>query len=197
MQDLRDKLLKAGVVDKQRARIAKQEVRREHKGLSADRGTKRNALQKQLAEQQERYEAKLATDAEHARTVQAALNRERAAQEELARIRQFIRKHARARMNGEDRPFYVLGRDRRIRKCMISFEHAHHLSQGDLVIVEVDDDPARDYAFIDAPSAYRLESFARDRILFWSKRQDREPASNGPPDDGFDNAFPVYGSGLT
>ena len=54
-------------------------------------------------------------------------------------------------------------------KIFISPELAYHLSDGLVVIAEIDDNPERDYAFIDPATAARLEKIDPNRILFWSK----------------------------
>jgi uncharacterized protein len=172
MHDLRDKLRKAGLVDKQQAREARTESRRERR-----RQGEPNRL-----EEQQRHSERRAEQAQRARELQEQLNREREGRERLARLRDLIRSHALLRPDGSDRPFYFLARDRRVRRLIISHELAAQLTRGQLAIVEADDDPGRDYAVVDAVTAARLEELDRSRILFWCKPAD-------------ESDLPAYGSG--
>jgi uncharacterized protein YaiL (DUF2058 family) len=180
MQDLRDKLKKAGLVGKAQARHASLEVRRERKRQGTDRG---HTPALELEEQRERYEAKLAEQAARTRETREAQTREHEHREAEARLRQLIRSHAVLRTEGSDLPFYFLGRDRRVRRLMTTYDLATRLALGQLAIVEVDDDPHRDHAIVEAPTAQRIEEIDRRRILFWNK----------PTEDTGD--LPCYGSG--
>jgi uncharacterized protein YaiL (DUF2058 family) len=193
MQDLRDKLLKAGLVDKKQAREARTDSRRDRR----KKGGKRAADQHQQ-EQQQRFESKLADQRVRDRERQAKLNREHVEREEESRIRDFIRAHTltfkiKPKLKKQDRaeaeaerPFYFIGRDGRIRRFYPGYELAHQLGLGRVAIVEADphDGQGRDFALVDATSALRLEELDAGRILFWNK------ATEGPPSD-----LPAYGSG--
>jgi len=188
MQDLRDKLVKAGLAKKKEAREARTESRRQRKkkgGAQAD-------AEREL-EQQRRFEEKQARQTEASQLRQEQLNRERAEKERESQIQDLIRAHAVVRFLGRDRPFYFLGPQRRIGgerhicRFQTSFELAAQLSAGRLAIVELRDDPARilsapparptelQFALVDAETAGRLEQLdAADRILFWNR-----PGSEG------------------
>jgi uncharacterized protein YaiL (DUF2058 family) len=196
MQDLRDKLLKAGLVDKKQARKARTDSRRDHK----KKGGKRTEVQRQhQQDQQQRFEAKLADQRSRARERQDELNREQAEREQESRIRDFIRAHSlrfkvkpsspkKQEQGQTDRPFYFMGRDRKIRRLYPGYELAHQLGLGRVAIVEVkpdlEHDQGRDFALMDAAAALRLEELDAGRILFWNKTTDE------PPGD-----LPTYGSG--
>ena len=71
---------------------------------------------------------------------------------------------------GNDRTHYFVGRDRRIRRLVTTHELATRLADGWLAIVELQGDPARDFALVDDRTATRLEELgAADWILFWNK----------------------------
>jgi uncharacterized protein YaiL (DUF2058 family) len=165
MQDLRDKLLKAGLVAKSQAREAKTNARQEKK-RSRDR-----VAEQALQDQKERFEAKLTEQKLRVQQYQEAVNQEQARTAALARIRDLIQAHLLTHLKGEDSPFYFAGRDRKIRRIMISLELASLLTEGKAAIVESDEDPWRDYAVIDAEGARRVEELDPQRILFWNKAQ--------------------------
>lgn len=177
MQDLRDKLLKAGLVDKKQARESKTEKRRQQRQSGSERG------QEALEAQRERHQQRVDEQARRARLAQEEQNRKEQARQDLARVRTIIRSHAVTRFLGDDRPFHFLGPDRRIRRCHLRFEVFDQLLMGQLAIVSVDDDPRRDYALVDIEAARRLEALAPDRLLFWNK-----------PGEGQDD-LPPRGSG--
>jgi uncharacterized protein YaiL (DUF2058 family) len=171
MQDLRDKLRKAGLVDKTQAREARTQARRERRRGAHD------------LDEPQRPSERHAALARRTSELQQQLNREREERERLARLRDLIRAHAVLRPDAGDRPFYFVGQDRRVRRLTTSHELAAQLTRGQLAIVEVDDDPRHDYALVDAATAARLEELDRARILFWCK-----PAAG-------DGDLPAYGSG--
>lgn len=179
MQDLREKLKQAGIVSKTQAREARTETRKKKKR----KGGAGKAQEDSLKEQEARYAAKQEAEKARARERQEALNTERAQREALARVRDLLRRHAVLKLTGNDRPFYFVGRDGRVRRLMISFELATRLRAGKVAVVEVDDDPLRDYAVVETTAASRLEESDRERILFWNK----------PPPTEDD--LPPYGAG--
>lgn len=178
MQDLRDKLKKAGLISKKQAREAKTEIRRAQKAQG-----NREAASHAEKEKKEKYESKLAEQAVKAREVQAELNQEQKQKEARNRIRNLIQSHTRQKILGEDRPFYFMGRDRFIRRLMTTYEIASQLALGHMAIVEIDYDPIRDFALIDAATAGRVEELDKSLILFWNK-------PDQPNED-----LPFYGSG--
>ena len=167
MQDLRDKLLKAGLVDKKQARKARTDERRKKK--KNKKGKKGREEPGELDAQRQRYDQKIEQQAARARDLQQQINAERAQQERLDQIRNLIRTSAEEQILGNDQSFYFVGRDRRIRKLTTKFVIAELLTSGALAIVECDDDPARDYKVVRAAGAERLEELDAARILFWNK----------------------------
>lgn len=167
MQDLRDKLLKAGLVDKTQARQAKTEKRRKKKKKKQRK--KGGGQDPTLDDQRERYSQRIEEQAALARDRQQKLNEQKAQQEQVHRIRDLIKSGAEKKVQGNDRDFYFVGRDRRIRKLTTSHQVADLLDSGALAIVEREDDPARDYAVVSADAAGRIEALDAARILFWNK----------------------------
>lgn len=169
MQDLRDKLLNAGLVDKKQAREAKTEERRKKKKKKKRKKKDRGQGPGELDAQQQRYQEKMDQQAAGARELQQKLNEDKARQEALDRIRNLIRSGAEERILGNDRSFCFVGPDRRIRKLTTTAEIAEGLTSGALAIVECDDDPARDYRVVRRDTAERLAELDEARILFWNR----------------------------
>ncbi len=161
VQDLRDKLLKAGLVQKEQARQSKADKRRARRQQG-----RRPADDPELRAQEQRHQERLAEQAAQARARQAALNEARAQQAHLARVRDLIRRHAQLKVGPGERAFYFVGPDRAVRKIWVSHEVADQLSAGQLAIVQTDDDPRRDYALVAQPGVGRLSELAPERILF-------------------------------
>lgn len=181
MQDLRDKLLRAGLVDKQQARQSKTDKRRKKKR----RGGARAEQQQEQARRQQ-FESRKAEQAERSRALQDELNRQRAEAERQHQIRDLIRAHTLApdRRRQPERPFYFVGRDRRIRRLHVGYELASKLSVGAAAVVETDRDAGgADHAIVDRACAERLAQLGPELLLFWHR-------------DGDDDAvLPTFGSG--
>jgi len=165
MQNLRDKLLKAGLVDKKQARKSKTEKRRARKEKGGAKATA-----EQLRDQQARYQEKLAQQKAAARELQQQLNKEQEDQARQGRIRDLIRTH-RVKKPKEETPFFFAGADKKILKVFISLEVANSLESGQMAIVAGSDDPRRDWAVISHKGASKLEQLAPERILFWNQPQ--------------------------
>ena len=167
MQDLRDKLLKAGLVDKKQARKVRTEERRKKKKKKKKKGPEQGPGE--LDAQRQRYEQKMEQQAAGVRDLQHKLNEEKVEKERLDQIRNLIKTSAEEQILGNDQTFHFVGRDRRIHKLTTKSAIAELLTSGALAIVECDDDPARDYKVVRAAAAERLEELDAERILFWNK----------------------------
>jgi uncharacterized protein len=168
VQDLKDKLLRAGLVGKKEVREAKVEARRKKKqkgGAKAESDAETEAERERRA----KFEKRLEEQAVRAKEVQEHLDAARREGEARGRVRNLIRSHALRKTRGDERPFYFVGRDRRIQRLGTTHEIGDALITGALAIVEVDDDPARDFAIVDRATAERLEALDASRLLFWNK----------------------------
>ncbi|HET7784830.1 MAG TPA: DUF2058 family protein [Myxococcales bacterium] len=160
MQNLRDKLLKAGLVtDKQ-----VQEAAREQKA-SAPRN--RHKQEEQLsAEERQRREAFAAREAEmaEARRKDAARAAEARMQSERARrLRQLVEAH-RVREPGEV-TFHYVRRSGKIGRLDVSAETQKRLEQGAAAVVE--DPGSPDCAVVLADAARRIYEVDPHAIRFW------------------------------
>lgn len=177
MQDLRDKLLKAGLVDKKQARTVKTDKRKARK-----RKGKHRLDQAVQQEQSERHKQRQQELARAAREEQDRRNAQAKLRDKQEQIRNIIRRAALAKIHGEGRPFYFVGLDKRIRRLYPLPEIAEQLGSGKLAIVSLDEPGGPDYAVVDLACVRRLEALAPEVILFWNK-----PGQQGD--------LPTYGSG--
>ena len=172
MQDLRDKLRKAGLATKKQARKARAEARRSEK----ERGGQRSAAERE-AERKREYAAKREAEAAAARAQQDKLNRERALHEAEAQLCDIIDKATRWRTAGE-RPFHFVARDQRVRRIYCGDEIARQLATGALAIVDAPHDKVRGYRVVSEAGARRLELLAPDRLLFWIRDEGAPPSTD-------------------
>lgn len=178
MQDLKDKLLKAGLVDKKTARAARAEERRKRKG----KGGKHLVDMAQQKAQQERHRQRQEEQALAARAEQERLNAQARERDKQEQVRNIIRKAVVEKIHGDGRPFYFVGLDNKIRRLYPRAELAQQLSSGELAIVHLDQPDGLDYAVVDLACVQRLEELSPEVILFWNK-----PGEEGD--------LPTYGSG--
>jgi uncharacterized protein YaiL (DUF2058 family) len=141
--NLRDKLLKAGLVDKKQKQQADTQERRDKKQKTHEQ------LAAEEAERQRQFEAKKAEEAEAQRRLDAEREAERAKHEAANRIRNICdRWSVRSRgpgdgkrdKGGPPRRFYFVKRSRRIGFLVISDLLYDQLLLGALAVVERDED---------------------------------------------------------
>jgi len=160
MQNLRDKLLKAGLVTDKQA----QDAAREQKA-SAPR-TQHQRDEQLSAEERQRREAFAAREAEQAeaRRKEAARVAEARMQSERARrLRQLVESH-RVREAGEV-AFHYVRRSGKIGRLDVSLEMQKRLEQGAAAVVE--DPGSPDCAVVLAEAAMRIYEVDPHAIRFW------------------------------
>ena len=134
MQNLRDKLLKAGLVDKKQKTQVDTQDRRDKKQKGAEQ------LAAEEAAKQRQFADKLAAEAEAKRQIEAERAAERTRHEDRDRIRSLCEHWSvRQRRPGQLR-FYFTRRSGRISYLLVNEELAEKLSVGALAIVECLDD---------------------------------------------------------
>ena len=158
MQNLRDKLLKAGLVTEKQAKEAEKVHRepRKHREREA----------RETAEEKQRREAFAAREAELAeeRRKEAAKQAEARMQSERARrLRQLVESH---RMKtGGDVSFHYVKRSGKIGRLAVSVELQQMLEQGAAAVV---DDPGQpEGAVVPADAARKVYEVDKDAIRFW------------------------------
>jgi uncharacterized protein YaiL (DUF2058 family) len=178
MQSLRDKLLKAGAVSKDEARKSRQESRKKKKKgrQGAEEAARKEAARKQAFEQRKDVEA------QNAKARSKAENEAKERKEKLYRLKQIIERRARLKVGGDQRPFYFLMPDGRIRRFNTTFAIAEDLRDGKLGIAHAPYDESQDFRVIDKQGVERLEQLDKSAILFW----------NHPTNE---SDLPTYGAG--
>ena len=170
MQNLRDKLLKAGAVSKKEARDARTEARQQRKKGRA--GQQQSAEEAQA--QKRRFEDKQAQEAREAREREAERARAREAHEAETRLRNITEQHLWSRYEG-DNPFHFVDQHKRIRRFFVGDKTKDALLVGRVGIVAAPYDRERDYRLLEAEGMTRLDKEAPERILFWNAPGRSEP----------------------
>jgi len=160
MQNLRDKLLKAGLVTEKQAQEAAKQQRQ-------DSPKKHRAREKQVSEEErQRREAFAAREVELAeeRRKEAAKQAEARMQSERARrLRQLVETH-RIREAGEV-SFHYVRRSGKIGRLDVSLETQKNLEQGAAAVVE--DPGSPDCAVVPGEAAKRVYEVDPQAIRFW------------------------------
>jgi uncharacterized protein YaiL (DUF2058 family) len=159
MQNLRDKLLKAGLVDEKQVKEAEREQRPPR--------THREREKTESAEEKQRREAFAAREAEQAeeRRKEAAKKAEARLQSERAhRLRQLVDTHRIREAPGEV-SFHFVKRSGKIGRLAISAETAKMLESGAAAVVE--DPGAPEHAVVPADAARRIYEVDPQGIRFW------------------------------
>lgn len=159
MQNLRDKLLKAGLVTEKQAQEAARDQRPPKKH--------REREQAESAEEKQRQEAFRAREAElsEERRKEAAKVAEARMQSERARkLRQLVEAH-RIREKAGEVAFHFVKRSGKIGKLAVSPETAKLLESGAAAVV--DDPGSPDHAVVPAEAAGRIYQVDAQAIRFW------------------------------
>jgi uncharacterized protein YaiL (DUF2058 family) len=140
MQNLRDKLLKAGLVDKKQKTQADTQDRRDKKQKgAAELAAEEEARQRAFAEKQ-------AAEAEARRQADLERAAERARHEDRGRVRNICEHWALRKPKPGDRRFYFTRRSGRIGHLMLNDELCEQLRIGALAIIERLDDDEQELA---------------------------------------------------
>lgn len=160
MQNLRDQLLKAGVIDKKKKRHADRESKSERRKKGA---------RTVAAEEQERaaaHEEKLAAQRNEARARDEQKKAERAASESLYRARDLVTKGIVRQGRRGNRRFHFVTRGGRIPFLTISEELALQLERGQVAIVEVPLEPVETFEVVERATANKLGETHGEFVLF-------------------------------
>lgn len=169
MQNLRDKLLKVGLVDKRRKQAAETEARRERKQKTAAE----QAHEEELRQQE--YAARLAAEAEAQRRLEAERAEERAQHERRHRVRSIADRWSIRQHKPGPQRFYFAQRSGKIGRFQISAETAEGLSQGALAIVERQADPggtlalSETHVLVPWEAAERVLAIEPQAVRFWAR----------------------------
>lgn len=168
--NLRDKLLKAGLVDKKQKQQADIQDRRDKKQKSHDQ-----LAQEEAARQQE-FEARKLAEAEAQRQVEAEREKARDAHEQRNRVRNIcdswsVRSRGKPAGGGAPGPrrFYYVKRSRHIGHLVVNDLILDQLLLGALAIVERAPDEET-YVLLPPEPAERVFEIDADAIRFWARK---------------------------
>lgn len=175
MADLRDQLLRAGLVDKKTKQQADTLARRQRKKKKKKK-KKGQAPQSEEDRQREAYEARLAAEAAENRRREATRAQERGATELANRIANLAGSSAVREPRPGPRRFCFVSRQQTIQWFHVSAALAWKLESGQLAIVERPGDTDEPHALVPAPIAARIEQLDPECVRFWN----REGATEAP-----------------
>lgn len=170
MQNLRDKLLKAGLVNKKQKRRAEHSQRqRKRKGKADPEGTAE-------ARRQAAYEAKLQADRQRSQALEAERKAVRDAKERDLRVR-YLTDHHRVRWNRGDRRWYFVARDGTMLYFPLDADAARRLAYGTAAIVEVPgaDDPDAGHTLVDRETADLIWTIDDRYVRFLNRDAEQRP----------------------
>ena len=174
MQNLRDKLLKAGKISKKQKRQGDQNTRQRRKKRQKQGAP--SAAEEAEAKRQALYEAQLAEQQARDLALEAERRKEREAKERILRSRHIIDSYSQRLRSGRRR-WYFVASDNHIRYITIRDSDAWLLEEGRLAIVErLDDqreDDAQTYQVVPRDTAEVLWEMNDAYVRFWNRpRQD-------------------------
>jgi uncharacterized protein YaiL (DUF2058 family) len=160
MQNLRDKLLKAGLVtEKQATEVAKeQRPPRKHR-------QREEAQSVEEKQRQDAFKAREAEVAEERRKEAAKVAEARMQSERARRLRQLVEAHRIREAPGEV-AFHFVRRSGKIGRLAVSPDTAKMLESGAAAVVE--DPGSPDHAVVPAEAAKRIHEVDAHSIRFWS-----------------------------
>lgn len=177
MQNLRDKLLKAGKVSKKQKRQADHNARKKRQR----KGRSQGHLQAQEAEAQRQaiYEAKLAEQRARDQAIEAERRKEREARERLLRIKHIIDYYSVPLRRGP-RTWCFMDRDGLIRRMQVRPADAWRIERGQLAIVQLpdtgpDDDVSDAFAVVPRDTALDLWGIDPDTVRFFNRDDAEHP----------------------
>jgi uncharacterized protein YaiL (DUF2058 family) len=160
MQNLRDKLLKAGLVSEKQAQEA---ARDQRQGSAKKHREREKALSEEEQQRREAFAAREAELAEERRKEAAKQAEARMQSERARRLRQLVEIH-RLREAGEV-AFHYVRRNGKVGRLGVSAETQKMLEQGAAAVV--DDPGSPDCAVVPADAAKRIYEVDPQAIRFW------------------------------
>ena len=160
MQNLRDKLLKAGLVTEKQAQDA---VREQRQGSAKKHREREQALSEDERQRREAFAAREVELAEERRKESAKQAEARMQSERARRLRQLVEAH-RIREAGEV-AFHYVRRNGKVGRLDVSLQTQQKLERGSAAVV--DDPGSPDCAVVDADAAKRIYQVDPQAIRFW------------------------------
>lgn len=165
MANLRDQLLKAGLIDKATKQQADTADRRKRK---KKKKKKKGTETDKEAERLKAYDARIATQAEENRAREAARQAQHEDHERRNQLRNLVRSGAERALKPGNRRFCFVSRKRRIQWLYVSEETSEKLERGALAIVEQPVDEEEPFVLVPRATAERISALDREAIRFWN-----------------------------
>lgn len=162
LQNLRDKLLKVGLVDKKQKQQADTQDRREKKQKGIDQQAQEEA------EKQRLHAEKLAAEAEAQRQLEVERKSERERHEQHHRVRNICERWAVRPSKPGQRRFHFVKRNGFIGRLLVSDALYDQLMLGALVVVEHSPDDAAP-ALLPPEPAERVKELDELAVRFWAR----------------------------
>jgi uncharacterized protein YaiL (DUF2058 family) len=163
MENLRDQLLKAGVITKKQKRQTEQEKRRERK--QHNKGHLDDVIQ---AQQRQAYEAKLEAQRAADQRRAAAQRAQQEAREKRLQVRHIIDYWKVPEEPAGSRRWYFTTRHNTIQYLYVTEPLAMQLDTGALAIIERPDEADVSYALVDHEAAALIASIDPQWVRFYS-----------------------------
>jgi len=184
MADLRDQLLRAGLVDRKTKQQADTAARRDRKKKKKKK--KKGTAVSESERQRQAYDARMVAEAEENRRREAVRNQEREAHDLANRAANLVRTSAVREPKPGPRRFCYVTRQRKIRWFDLSAGLARKVELGLVAIVEHPGDADEPHALVPSSVAERMERLDPDLVRFWNKEKgSADPIERIPtaPDD--------------
>jgi uncharacterized protein YaiL (DUF2058 family) len=170
--NLRDQLLKAGVVSKKAADASAREQRKEQKVQHGNQEAKRVLEQREAAAREQERLAKEAENLARRREAQERARRETV----LWQGRQILRTHRIPFKSGPQRFYHRSPDGRELWRLNLPERLAEDLRRGRVAVAWIDGGTEPEIVLVDADSADRVEAVRPELVLF----RNRGPVSNDP-----------------
>lgn len=174
MANLREQLLRAGLVDKKTKQVMDTQDRRAKKNRKKKRKKNRasadgDGTSASQAEARRRYEQQQAEQAEANRARETARREAQASKELDNRVKDLVSSSAIRQRQPGPRRFCFVTRDQKIRWIYVTAELAWRLERGTLAIVEQPGVGREPFAIVPDTAAKRLLQISLDAVRFWNR----------------------------
>ena len=189
MTDLRDQLLKAGLIDQQTKQQVDTAERRDKKKKKRKKKKKKQRAKEQGSDEQrlQAWQDRVAAQAAENRARAAAEHAERESHERRNRLANLVDAWALRITKPGNQRFCFVTREQRIRWLWVTAELAFELERGALAIVDNPGDTDLPHALVPRQAAERIRKLDPEAIRFWNPEgppssSDGSPGSpEGPP----------------
>jgi uncharacterized protein YaiL (DUF2058 family) len=172
MSDLREQLLKAGLVDKKSKQKADAAARRKRKKKRKKSGRVASGVSVE-EERRRRYEERIAREAAENRARAEREKKEREAEEHRRRLRNLAVAWKVKDHKPPKRRWHFVTRENRISSLDVSAEMAWQLEIGSVAVVERPGDHDEPHGLVSWEGAERIYAVEPECVRFWNRRSKR------------------------